>query len=183
MIGGPDSARWRTLTIMAAATLALMELWETYGYERTLNSRATRPTDIDFFYWRMQTRRGLQFAAFDALLGWLMWLSATNRFFVQPPSTLDKLGQACRSLEQGQICLSVAGDVRGAVAQNDGLRTKLAGFWDEERDVYQEQDVVNGTRAALSRADIQSLTTAAERRSHHIMGNALNQPGSPVKSL
>ena len=55
--GGMQTARWRTMAIIAGIALAAGELWMTYSYELSQNGRATRAGEIDFFYWRKKTMR------------------------------------------------------------------------------------------------------------------------------
>ena len=80
---GRDAAGWRTMAILGGAGLAAVEVWAVAGYDDAVNLRSARVGEVDFLFWKGMVWRGVGLAAFDALLGWVVWLQGTGRGFVQ----------------------------------------------------------------------------------------------------
>lgn len=178
LLAGPNAARWRTQATIAGVALAAADLYFHLTYDHSHNILATRPGALDFFFWRMRIYRGLAIAFVDALLGWVIWLSATNRFFMQPPGTVDRLDALARAMEAANFRLAATGNVRNAVVRDRALLGKTENYWTFEKNVYEEREVVDATRAALARINMQQLTDMAKAR----VGDILNasQPPPPA---
>jgi len=136
----------------------------TYDYQA--NSRATRLYDVDMFFWRERIYRGLAIAALDALLGWVMYLSATNRAFVTPPAPAERIEGTTRLLEAIRSKLSATGVVRNTVTRDEGLKARSQAYWTHEgtvmREVMEDREVMDGVNNALeNRINIDRITADA----------------------
>ena len=170
LFSGADAARWRTPATCAAVILAIVELCVTGNYDITVNAASTQTTEISFFYWRMRLYRGLAVAALDALLGWFMWLSSTGRFFVRQMTLAEKMEAISRAAEIVNFRLQAVGSVRNTVIRDDVLREAVGRYWGEEKGLFEEREVVDAMKVALSRADLQQLGNAADQKSKAVVG-------------
>jgi len=91
---GPEGSRWRTYATIAGVSLALLEFYATWNYRWEANAQTRILAEVDFFAQRMRVYRHLAFAACDALLGWMLYLTSTNRWLVKPPSTTEQLSNS-----------------------------------------------------------------------------------------
>ena len=107
-----------------------------------------------------------------------MWLAATNRFFLAPPSAAERIEEANRRLDVSNFRLWATGNVRNAVVRDKELRERLARYWVEEKEVYEEREVVDGINGALAKIDMQQLGSMADSRAQDIM-SALPRPQPP----
>lgn len=170
LFSGPEAARWRTLGTCGAVFLAVAELYITGTYDFSANASTTQTGEIYFFYWRMRLYRGLAIAAVDALLGWILWLSATNRFFVRQLTLPEKVEALSRAAEVVNFRLQAVGSVRNTVIRDDVLREAIAKYWAEEKGLFEEREVVDAMKVAMSRTDLQQLAFAADQKSKSIVG-------------
>ena len=168
---GKEAARWRTPATWLALALASFEVYFTATYDITGNGRSTRTVEIDFFHWRMRLYRGLAIAGLDALLGWIMWLSATGRFFVRSPSMVERLETMTRAAEATNLQLQAAGHVRNAILRDEGLAEVGRGYWGDENGIYEEREVVDAMKVALGKVDLQQLGMAAEQRTNAVLNS------------
>jgi len=94
------TARWRTpfLTISIALAAADVYFLATYDVRTNASPNALRSIEsVDFLHWRLRIYRLSCLAILNILLTTCVYLSATNRFFINPPSVHDRLtavGQA-----------------------------------------------------------------------------------------
>jgi len=164
---GRETAQWRTAGTIAAVGLSLLDIYlvSVYGYQA--NALATRLQDIDFFFWNMRTYRYVALAALDGLLGWVIWLSATNRAFVTPPSTAERIEAVTRALVGTKSRLSAVGIVRNSAVRDEELRARNQAYWAHEgqlmHEVMEEREVIEGVNDALEkRIDIGVISRDAE---------------------
>ena len=171
---GKEGAIWRTAGTIAAIAIAIMEVYFVSSYQYQDNSRATRVEDIDFFYWKMRIYRGIALAALDGVLGWVLYLSSTNRAFLTPPSTAERIEVSSRILDMARSKLSAASVLRNTIVRNDSLRGRSQDYWVHEgqmtRSVMEEREVVESVQNALeNRINIATISADAETWAQNIM--------------
>ncbi|KAK3946384.1 hypothetical protein QBC46DRAFT_276290 [Diplogelasinospora grovesii] len=165
--GDANVTRWRTPATLAAIILAGLDIYMVSTYNYQLNSRATRLPDLDFFFWTARTYRSLLLAGLDLLLAFLLWLSSTNRAFLNPPSPAERVESVTRTLMAAKSKLNAAGVVKNAASRDDELLRRTTSYWAHEvrlmQDVMEEREVIEGVNDALqNRIDIQNITRDAE---------------------
>ncbi|KAK4455034.1 hypothetical protein QBC34DRAFT_391379 [Podospora aff. communis PSN243] len=174
---GREGAGWRTIATIAAVSLATFDLYFVSAYNYQANSRALRLNELDFFFWTARLYRAIGLAALDGLLGWLMYLSSTNRAFASPPTAAERVELAVRALGGIKGKLNAAGVVKNTVIRDEELRTRGTAYWSHEvrlmRDVMEDREVIEGVNDALeNRIDIQTITKDAEMYAQNVL-----QPG------
>jgi hypothetical protein len=164
---GKEGARWRTTATLTAGAVALMDIFFVSSYDYKTNARATRLEDIDFFFWKIRIWRGIGIAFIDGLLGWLLYLSSTNRAFLNPPSTTERIEASTKVLDAVRSKMSAMGILRNTINRDEELRARSQGYWVHEGrvmgELMQEREVVDGVRNALDgRINMATITTDAE---------------------
>jgi hypothetical protein len=180
---GDEGAVWRRSATIAAISLAALDVWIVSTYDHQANSRATRLEDIDTFFWKMRVYRWVSIAAIDALLGWVIYLSSTNRAFVTPRTAAERIEGATRELEAVRSKINAAGVMRNTVSRDAALRNRSQSYWVEEgrmmAECMEDREVVEGVNNALqSRISIDAISKDAELYSQNLMG-AVKGPRSP----
>ncbi|KAM0689651.1 hypothetical protein Q7P36_010522 [Cladosporium allicinum] len=164
---GRDAAGWRTMAILGGVGLAAVEVWAVAGYDDAVNLRSARVGEVDFLFWKGMVWRGVGLAAFDALLGWVVWLQGTGRGFVQRKNLGERVGDQVRVLEGALAKARGLGVVRNGVGRDREMRGVLERYWlkDEEvmRDVFEEPEVVQAQRQALAKVDVNQVGADAEK--------------------
>ena len=165
---------------MAGCGLACAELIYTSVYDKGANAASTQTSEIDFFHWRMRIYRGVAIAAVDALLGWVLWLSSTNRFFVRPPTQGERLDAVGNASELATARLLTAGSIRNAVVRDEALRETLSRYWDEEKRIYEEREVLATLRNVLAKTDMAQLEGMADQRVDDMTALLQGPPVPPI---
>jgi hypothetical protein len=165
--GGRETAQWRTAGTIAAVGAMLLDIYLVSVYNYQANAVATRLQEIDFFFWSMRTYRYVALAALDGLLGWVIWLSATNRAFLTPPTTVERVELVTRSLMGTKSRLSAVGIVKNSAVRDEELRARNQAYWAHEgqlmREIMEEREVIEGVNDALEkRIDIGTISRDAE---------------------
>lgn len=115
----------------------------------------------------MRIFSGVAIAVVDCVVAFCLYLSSTNRFFVVPPTSAERMEAALKMLEQARGKLNALGVIRNAAARDEGLRRKTEAYWIKEGEVMgqimDEREVVEGVRGALS-GRVQVATVEAEAR-------------------
>ncbi|KAI9755243.1 MAG: hypothetical protein M1815_005104 [Lichina confinis] len=132
LLFGVEAGVWRTQATIAGSALAAVELYLRASYDVRSNASTTRLDDIDFFHWRLLSYRGICIASADAVLGWMLYLSSTNRAFVKPLSLDERLRQTTELVDAAHRKLHALGVTRAAVANDARLRTVVGGYRDVE---------------------------------------------------
>jgi hypothetical protein len=171
---GPEGAVWRTSVTIGAVVLAAAEIWILSTYNHQDNARATRIEDVDAFYWKMRVYRGVAVAALDAVIGWVMYLSSTNRAFVTPLSTSERIEGTLRHLESARSKMNATGVMRNTIARDAGLRARTQAYWvDEGRmmgEYMEDREVVEGVNNALeNRINIETISRDAATYAENLM--------------
>lgn len=164
---GRDGGSWRTSATIAAVCIAGLDIYLVSSYNYQANSRALRLNEMEFFFWTARLWRYIALAALDGLLGWLMYLSSTNRMFAQPPTPAERLEITVRALGGIKSKLNAVGVVKNTVIRDEDLRTRGTAYWSHEvrlmRDVMEDREVIEGVNDALeNRIDITTISKDAE---------------------
>jgi hypothetical protein len=101
------------------------------------------------------------------MLGWLLYLSSTNRAFLNPPSTAERIEASTRILDVVRSKMSAMGILRNTINRDEELRGRSQGYWIHEGrvmgELMQEREVVDGVRNALDgRINMATITADAE---------------------
>lgn len=171
---GREAASWRRTATLAAITLAAVDIYLVSTYPYQSNSRALRLDEIDFFFWSARARRYICLALLDGALGWVLYLSSTNRAFVVPPTPAERVETAIRILGGAKSKLNAVGIVKNTAIRDDELRTRTQAYWAHEgvvmRDVMEEREVVEGVNDALAnRIDIRGIERDAETYAANVL--------------
>ncbi|QPG93699.1 hypothetical protein C2857_001774 [Epichloe festucae Fl1] len=166
-VTGKYGSQWRTFATIAAFTIAGLEAYIVASFNYQANARALRLPDVDFFYWSMRNYRLLALCALDGALGWVLYLSSTNRAFAQLPSASERIDEVTSRLSTARSRLSAVGIVRNTAMRDEELRNRCQNYWAHEvrlmREVMEERDVVEAVNDALSnRINIDSINREAE---------------------
>jgi hypothetical protein len=158
---------WRTYATIAAATIATADLYLASTYSYKANARALRLEEIDFFFWTARTWRYVTLAALNAVLGFLIYLTATNRAFPVPRTPSQRLDEASRKLTSVKRKLNATGVVHNTTIRDDDLRQRGELYWLHEgklmREAMEEREVVESVNNALEhRIDIEGITRDAD---------------------
>lgn len=139
---------------MGGVGIALADCYLIDTYDWKANARVPRPEDLDQFYWRMRTLRGIAICIGDAALATLLWAASTNRIFVIPPSGGERMEATIKVLENARARLGAVGIVRNVLVRNESLRRDGEVYWRKEGqvmgEIMDEREVVEGVRNALS---------------------------------
>jgi hypothetical protein len=171
---GKEGALWRTTATLAAIAVAIIDVYFVASYKYQDNSRATRLEDIDGFYWRMRIYRCLAIAALDGFLGWVLYLSSTNRAFLDPPSPAERVESATRNLDKVRNKMSTVGVLRNTINRDEDLRSRSQVYWVHEGrlmgEAMEEREVVEGVNDALtSRINMATITQDAENYARSVV--------------
>ncbi|MCJ1476634.1 hypothetical protein MMC13_005302 [Lambiella insularis] len=176
-ISGVEGSRWRTMSALVGSVIAMVDGYMFHIYEWKANSRATSADELVFFYWRMRIARGLAIALLDAGFAGLMWASSTNRLFVVPVSSAERLETVTRVMESTRGKLGALGMVRNVTVRDETLRRKAEAYWKREGEfmgeVMDEKEVVEGIRSALGsgRMSVSMIEEEARKYAESVIGN------------
>ncbi|KAH8706394.1 hypothetical protein BGZ61DRAFT_350558 [Ilyonectria robusta] len=179
---GRHGGQWRSLATIGACVIAALDVWLVSSYNYQANARALRLPDIDFFFWDLRVYRLLAVAALDAVLAWLLYLSSTNRAFVEPPSVAQRVDMANRTLLLVRSKLSALGIVKNTALRDEDLRSRSQAYWAHEvrlmSEIMEEREVIEGVNDALgNRIDIQTITRDADSYAQNVL-----QPLQPASA-
>lgn len=114
----------------------------------------------------MRNYRLIALAVLDAALGWAMYLSSTNRAFVQLPTAAERIDHVTRGLLTVKSRLSAIGIINNTAMRDEELRSRSQTYWGHEvrlmREVMEDREVIEGVNDALgNRIDIDSISKDA----------------------
>ncbi|KAI1781147.1 hypothetical protein F4818DRAFT_30120 [Hypoxylon cercidicola] len=166
LVAGTHGPKWRATAAVACGLGAALDIYATNSYNHQANARATRLGDVDMFFWTARLYRYLGLALLDSLLGFLLYLSSTNRAFVTLPSAAARVAAAARQLQATRGRLNAVGIVKNTATRDEDLRSRAQAYWQHEgrlmREVMEEREVVEGVNDALqNRVNIQDITRDA----------------------
>lgn len=181
---GPEGATWRTTGIIGGMAIAAVDIWAVGAYNHQDNARATRLQDVDFFFWKMRLYRGCATAALHALIGWLMYLSSTNRAFLKPLSPSERVEGSLKLLEAARSKVNATGVMRNAVSRDPSMRAKTQNYWVNEgrmmTECMEDREVMEGVNNALeNRIKIDQISSDADRYAENLVA-AFANPNGPA---
>ncbi|KAJ5994634.1 hypothetical protein N7451_010358 [Penicillium sp. IBT 35674x] len=134
--GGRESSRWRTKFTLAGMALAFIDIYVVATYDAVKSaSPAVRAGQIPptGLYNLMALLRPLAFTICDTLCAIIIYLSATNRFFFKPPSTVEHLDQAVSvalaAVTGANSKLHAVNVTRNAVVRDKALKSRDDLYW------------------------------------------------------
>ncbi|KAI0855490.1 CHD5-like protein-domain-containing protein [Xylaria cubensis] len=180
-IAGNEAARWRRSAAVAGAVVAGLDVWSVSTYNYGANARATRPGDVDMFFWTSRALRHAVLGLIDIGIAALIYVSSTNRLFAAPPDPAARVEAVTRQLLATKSRLSAIGIVKNTSLRDEELRARTSAYWTHEgrlmREVMEDRDVVEGVNDALTnRINIQDISRDAETYAL----NMLPQPRPPI---
>ena len=153
------------MAALVGSCLAIADCYMVGAYDWKGNARATRSTDLDFFYWRMRTIRGIAIVVLDVGLAGLLWATSTNRLLVIPVSSAERLESVTKIMEATRGRLGAVGMIRNVIVRDENLRKKAETYWGQAGEimgeVMEEKEVVEGIRGALESGRM-NVTTIEE---------------------
>ena len=158
---------WRTPATLAAVAIAFLDIYLVSTYNHTANARALRLGEMEPFFWSARRTRYALLAALDLALAALLYLTATQRAFVAPPSAAERVEGCARALAGTKGKVNAAGVVKNTVLRDEELRGRGNAYWAHEvrlmREMMEEREVVEGVQDALvNRIDIAHVERDAE---------------------
>ncbi|KAL8874258.1 MAG: hypothetical protein Q9174_000378 [Haloplaca sp. 1 TL-2023] len=177
-IAGKEGNRWRTSAVMIGIGLAFSECYLTVTHDWKANARVFRAEDLNHFHWNMRIWRGIGIGVADAALAGLLWASSTNRMFVIPPTSAERMEAATKVLENARGRLGALSVVRNVVVRDEGLRRQGEGYWRREGQIMSEamdqREVVEGVRNALEsgRISVTKVEEEARRFADGVIGGS-----------
>lgn len=135
---GSEAAQWRNKFTLAGLALAVIDIYIMAVYDPVVSaSAAVRAGQAPppSLYYNMGLLRPLAFAIFDGVCSFLIYLTATNRFFYSPPSQAEQLGQlmstATTALTAATSKLHAVSVTRNAVVRDKTLKARDDAYWRE----------------------------------------------------
>lgn len=183
LVSGREAASWRTTATIGGVCCAALDVYLVSTYKYAMNRRAARLDEIEFFFWNARVWSAVALASSDAVLGLVIYLTATNRAFVLPPTPAERVEGISRVLGGVKSKLNAAGIIKNTAIRDDELRERSMMYWQHEvrlvSDVMEDRDVVEGVNDALqNRIDIQSVSRDAEAYVDAVLGPGLHAGGS-----
>ena len=185
-ISGPGASRWRKPITLAAVALAVIDVYAVGSYNVTANATANRLGELDNFFWSARIYRYTAIAVLNGLLGWAMWLAATNRAFLLPPTPAQRVANATTALTIARSRLNAVGIVKNTVTRDDELQRRDRVYWAQEKaltaEAMEEQEVVRSLQDAMAnRVNIENLTHDANAYAAAMMETVrVDRTGSSV---
>lgn len=172
---GPEGAVWRRFATLSAIVLAGIDVWSFAQYDYTQNAKALRLEDLSMFFWNSRMWRCVGIAALDAVLGWLMWLSSTNRAFFVPISASERLETSLKGLESVRGRLTATSIVKNTTSRDEGLRNRANAYWVHEgqlmREGMEDPEVMESVNNALqNRVNVDRISADAENYATTMLG-------------
>lgn len=183
--GGREAARWRTVAVVAGVVIAVVDLAALVAFEHGGNAGAVRLADLDAFFWKRRLLVRLAVCLCDGLVGWVVYLSATKRAFVEPAPMGERVEAQTKMLEGVLGRLRGLGAVRNVVFRDTMLRAKLERYWVQEQEVmravFEDAEVVGVLNQTLGGMDMGRMEGEAQGYVDSILGNVrVVQGDAPV---
>ena len=144
----------------------MLEFYATWNYRWEANAQRRMLAEVEFFSQRMRMLRHIGFAICDALLGWMMWLTATNRWLVKAPSTTEQLQQLAQQSAAAHAQINLLGNVKNAIVRDNELRARQDLYWRREQEemagIMQDEAVRTATTSVLAREDYDKTRRRAQ---------------------
>ncbi|KAI7095122.1 hypothetical protein KC352_g39202 [Hortaea werneckii] len=112
----------------------------------------------------------------DGVLGWVIWLQATGRAFLNPASTSERLADHAQALERTLTRAKGVGVLRNGAVRDAGMRGKAEEYWRKEgeimKDVFEQPETLEAQRNALRRLDTVRVGREADAYVDSVLGSA-----------
>ncbi|KIW05394.1 uncharacterized protein PV09_03909 [Verruconis gallopava] len=182
---GAEGSRWRTHATIAGVALALIELYTTWNYKWEANVTKRMLGEVDFFYARMRVYRHLAFAATDAIFGWVLYLTSTNRWLVKPPSTTQQLSEVAQQLAGMHAQVNLLANLRNATVRDAELRQGQEMYWRREQEemagIMQDDNVRSAVTSVLAKDEYDKTRQRARAYVDQVLSTTLKAP-TPTSS-
>ena len=164
---GKEGAIWRRTSTYAAIGVAVIEIYYWSSFDHKSNSRATKAEELDPFFQRIRTYRLLALALIDALFGWLLFLSSTNRAFVTPVSPAERVENTIKVIGGVRNSLGSIMILKNTIQRDTQLREVGDKYWIHEGvamgEAMEDREVIEGVQNALEeRIDMANISKDAE---------------------
>ncbi|KAI9671763.1 MAG: hypothetical protein M1831_003291 [Alyxoria varia] len=177
---GPEGARWRVKFATAGVMLGAAEMLAIWSFDNVANIKSQHMSEMNHFHWHMIFYRGCALAILDALLGWVLWLSSTNRYFVKPLTPAQRLDGVIKLATITRARLNATEAMHDLVMSDEANQDDVCQYWTSEEELFEEPEVKNAMRNARKRAEGVDLRDSSERNSRNLM--RLIMPQSPRES-
>ncbi|KAG9235046.1 hypothetical protein BJ875DRAFT_283544 [Amylocarpus encephaloides] len=187
---GKEGGVWRTTATIAAGAAAFLDIWLTSTYDARVNARATRLEELNSFFWKMRIYRFIGLSLLDGLLGWLLYLSSTNRAFITAPSPAERIEISMRLLDVVRSKMSAMSIMRNTVSRDESLRERSNQYWVHEGrvmgELMEQRDVMESVNNALeNRINMQNISKDAESYANNVVAplEVIFQGGQPSEGV
>lgn len=183
LCAGKDGAVWRTVATMGAIGVGLADVYFVATYPYQANGVATRLQDIDMFFWKMRMYRGLALATLNGIIGYLLYLSSTNRAFVQVPSTAERVEAATRLLDVARSKIGALSALRNTITRDEALTATSRAYWvDYGRlmsEAMEDREVIEGVNNALeNRINVAKISSDADTYIEAVLNPLTTMPAN-----
>jgi hypothetical protein len=164
-IAGVDASTWRFYALAGALFIAAFDAWYTSTYDPVIDANMPSPAGL---FWVLAVLRPLTLSGYDALVAFVVYASATNRFLLFSGPTRDSKivqQQIADQINKSGMAMSTAATkmratnlARNAVVRNTDLRQSEDHYWRRIAEHEGPQDLRSGVfeddevQAALARA-------------------------------
>jgi len=173
LVSGAEGSRFRTQATIAGIGLAATEVYMLGSHDIAANATATTLPELDLFFWRLRVWRGLGVALVDGVLGWVLFLTSTNRWLVIPASPAERLEASTKVLEAVHAKMTALGALRNTIMRDHKLRSAVEGYWVKEHqvmgDVLAEPEVLENMNKRLETIDMSTIQNQAGQWTDGIM--------------
>ncbi|PIG80703.1 hypothetical protein AARAC_008829 [Aspergillus arachidicola] len=133
---GREAAGWRNKFTMAGLALATLDAYIVFTYDPVQSASAAVRAGISppsSLYHQITLLRPLAFAIFDGICSFLIYVTATHRFFFTPPSQAEQVDQLVDSslsaLSGATAKLHAVNVARNAVVRDKVLKDRDDAYW------------------------------------------------------
>ncbi len=172
---GPEGAVWRRFATLGAVILASFDLYFLSQSDYQQNAKKARLEDLDMFFWRSRMWRYIAITVLDATVGWMMYLSSTNRAFVVPHSPAERLAATGKQMDSLRSKMSAMGIVKNTVSRDQALRARTDAYWVHEGklmgEMLEDKEVMESINNAVeSRVKLDKISDDAEDYAKNVIG-------------
>jgi hypothetical protein len=155
---GPEGSRFRIHATIVGLFIVVAELYYLGTFDFAQNARAKTLREVEFVHWRLRMVRYIAFAAVDAMLGAVLWLTSTNRWLAKPPSMAERLESTTKQAEETVHKLRALGLLTNSINRQSALRGVREEYWRTEGQymaaAVQEEEVSAEINKALMKLDM-----------------------------
>ncbi|GAB1191518.1 hypothetical protein APSETT444_000697 [Aspergillus pseudonomiae] len=162
---GREAAAWRNKFTMAGLALATLDAY--ISASAAVRAGISPPSSL---YHQITLLRPLAFAIFDGICSFLIYVTATHRFFFTPPSQAEQVdqlvGSSLSALSGATAKLHAVNVARNAVVRDKVLKDRDDAYWqavvamnadtakvdsgDPSTNIWEEEEVVRAMSRAMA---------------------------------